>query len=56
MKVPMSFRLTETAKVLLRRVAGRLGVSQTAALEVVIREAAESRDIEAPSPQGERVP
>ena len=40
-KTPTSYALTNEAKKLLRKIADHLGISQSAALEVVIREYAE---------------
>lgn len=41
----VTFRLTEEARLLLERIARSQGIDKTAALEVLIREAAEKRGI-----------
>ncbi len=46
---PVSFRLTEEARVLLAQIAERQGISLTAALEVLIRQQAESMGVRRPS-------
>ena len=45
MKEQANFRLTLIARTLLAKIAKQLGVSATAALEVIIREAAKLRGI-----------
>jgi len=45
-KVPVSFRLSLTAKELLSRLSREIGISRTAVLEIIIREKAKSEGIE----------
>jgi hypothetical protein len=45
MKTPTTFRLTDVAKTLLEKIARSLGLTSTAALEMIIREAAKKREI-----------
>jgi antitoxin component of RelBE/YafQ-DinJ toxin-antitoxin module len=45
MKEQSNFRLTDDAKSLLKKIARSLGLTSTAALEVIIREAAKKREI-----------
>jgi hypothetical protein len=49
MKRSTHFRLTENARVLLERLAAADGISQTAVMELLIREAARKRGIRADS-------
>jgi hypothetical protein len=44
-KQPTSFRLTDTARALLQSIAEESGVSVTAALEMLIRDAAKRKGI-----------
>lgn len=47
MKTPTQFRLSDTARTLLERMAQEQGIDKTAMLEIIIREAAKKRKIEA---------
>ena len=59
-KYPISFRLTEQAQILLKRMAEKLGVSQVAIIELAIREKAQkiidasitSQNVDAPTKRG----
>lgn len=54
-KQPFSVRLSPRGKRLLVRIAKKLGVSQTAVLELAIRDKAESSGVIARAPQAEAV-
>lgn len=45
MRIPTTFRMTDVAKSLLAKIARSLGLTSSAALEVIIREAAKTRGI-----------
>jgi hypothetical protein len=45
MKTQSNFRLTDVARTLLEKIARSLGLTSSAALEVIIREAAKKREI-----------
>lgn len=45
-KTPTSFRLSQKAKRLIRALAKRMGVSQTAVLEILVREKAKREGVE----------
>jgi antitoxin component of RelBE/YafQ-DinJ toxin-antitoxin module len=45
MKIPSTFRLSEEAKKLLAEIGALMGLTSTAVLEVIIREAAKHRGI-----------
>jgi predicted transcriptional regulator len=45
-KKPTAVRLTDDGKLLLEKMAKRLGVSQTAVMEMAIREMADRRGVE----------
>jgi predicted transcriptional regulator len=54
-KKPTAVRLTDDGKLLLEKMAKRLGVSQTAIMEMAIREMAERRGVDLRESVPERV-